>query len=227
MISIISLVNICHHTKLLWHYWLYSICCTLYPCDYFITGRWLLLILFTFSPNSLLLPLWKPWVCSLLPFKGPSQNAFSDHPIVFPCLIPFMWLSCPVWYLSDIWDYFLFIRCAVCPFLSKSLFLLSFSHRENLFSISSHQSSLWFTLKVHLVLDISPGFSSSITSLLALHLGTFSRGDIIWKEIQIIQRRFNLGHQIKSSLRVVLCFHTVYLLSSTSVSCSMIAEYIS
>ena len=30
------LVTICHHTKFLQYYWLYSLCCMSYPCDLFI-----------------------------------------------------------------------------------------------------------------------------------------------------------------------------------------------
>ena len=48
MITTISLVTICHYTKLLQYYWLYSLCCTLHPLTYFITGSLYILISFTY-----------------------------------------------------------------------------------------------------------------------------------------------------------------------------------
>ena len=36
MLITISVVTICHHTKLLQYHWLYSLCYILYPCDLFI-----------------------------------------------------------------------------------------------------------------------------------------------------------------------------------------------
>ena len=45
----VNLVTICHHTKLLQYYWLYSLCCILHPFDiYFMTGSLYLLISFTY-----------------------------------------------------------------------------------------------------------------------------------------------------------------------------------
>ena len=66
LIITISLVTICHHTKLRHNYWLYSLCCTLHLCDLFYKWECVplnLLHLFFQSPHPP--SLWLPPVCSL------------------------------------------------------------------------------------------------------------------------------------------------------------------
>ena len=72
MITIIYLVAICHHSKLLWYYWLYSLSCTLHPCDLFIfkTGSLCLLTPFTyFAHFPALTPSINPWPLQILSLK--------------------------------------------------------------------------------------------------------------------------------------------------------------
>ena len=65
LITMRSLLTICHHTKLLQYYWLYSVLCTLYPYyTYFIIASLYILIPFTYSLNLPLLPS-DDYVCSL------------------------------------------------------------------------------------------------------------------------------------------------------------------
>ena len=55
-----------HHTKLLQYYWLYSLCCNLHPCDYFVTTNLYFLIPLPFTPSPPIHPpLRQPSVCSL------------------------------------------------------------------------------------------------------------------------------------------------------------------
>ena len=39
-----------HHTWLLQYYWLYSLCCTLHPCDCFVTANLLLITVYRIQP---------------------------------------------------------------------------------------------------------------------------------------------------------------------------------
>ena len=66
MIITISLVTMCHQTKLLQYYWLYSLYCVLPPHDLFYNWKFV-----AFNPLHLFHPflhpshLWQPSVCSL------------------------------------------------------------------------------------------------------------------------------------------------------------------
>ena len=65
MITTVSLITICYHTKLLQYYWLCSLCYVLRPHDiYFITSFVPLNLLHLFHPTSHP-PFWQPPVCSL------------------------------------------------------------------------------------------------------------------------------------------------------------------
>ena len=66
MITTKGLVTICHHTKLLQYYWLYSLCCILHPHDLLITGiLYLLISVIYFSLPPTPPPPWQTPVCSL------------------------------------------------------------------------------------------------------------------------------------------------------------------
>ena len=52
----VSLITICHHTKILQYHLLYSPCCTFHPVNYFLIGSLYLLISRTYF-NHLLIPL--------------------------------------------------------------------------------------------------------------------------------------------------------------------------
>ena len=65
MITTVSLITICYHTKLLQYYWLCSLCYVLHPHDiYFITCFVPLNFLHLFRPTPHP-PFWQPPVCSL------------------------------------------------------------------------------------------------------------------------------------------------------------------
>ena len=57
MIATVSLVTICHHTKLLLYFWPYSLFCILYPCDLFYNWKFMYLLIpftyFTLHPPPL------------------------------------------------------------------------------------------------------------------------------------------------------------------------------
>ena len=87
----ISLVTICHHTKLLQYYWLSSTCCTLHPCDLFYNWKVVPLNLpHLFNPFLLSLSLWQPHLLSvfmrLLLFFLFTYSTCKWNPAVFVSL---------------------------------------------------------------------------------------------------------------------------------------------
>ena len=56
----ISLVTICHHTKLPQYYWLDSLCCTFHSMTYFVTGSLYYFMFFTCFAHTLTSPIPTP-----------------------------------------------------------------------------------------------------------------------------------------------------------------------
>ena len=65
MITMISPVTICSHTKLLQYYWPYSLCCTLHLHGLFLLKLEVCTSLHLFHRHTHPSPFWQPLVCSL------------------------------------------------------------------------------------------------------------------------------------------------------------------